>query len=91
MILINNNNNEILDYIGKGFYLDDNEKYDLKFMLEDIHCFNKIHQEVMLNAELVVDGGNKINLYKGNKMIVANLTIREARTVVMAIMGYVLD
>lgn len=91
MFLINNNNGEILDYRGKGFYLGYDEKYDLKFMLNNIYYFNATHQEVMLNAELVVDGGNKVNLYKGDKKILSCVTIREARMAVAAIVGYVLD
>lgn len=91
MFLINNNNGEILDYTGKGFYLDSYEEYDLKFMLDNIHYFNGIQMEVMLNAELVVDGGNKVNLYKGDKKILSCVTIREARMAVAAIIGYVLD
>ena len=91
MFLIDNNNGEILDYKEKGFYLDDNEKYDLSFMLSNIHYFNGIQMEVMLNAELVVDDGNKVNLYKGDKKILSCVTIKEARIAVAAIVGYVLD
>lgn len=91
MFLIDNNNGCIIDYIGKGFYLDKHERYDLDFMLSNIHYFNGVQMEVMLNAELVVDGGNKINLYKGDKKILSCVTIREARKAVAAIVGYVLD
>ena len=91
MKLIDDNNGAILNYIGKGFYLDDNEKYDLEFMLDNISYFNGLNQEVILNAELVVDDGNKVNLYKGDKKILSCVTIKEARMAVVAIVGYVLD
>ena len=85
MILIDNNG-KVLDYTGKGFYLDDDEKYDLSFMLSNIRYFNGV-----LNVELVVDGGNKVNLYKRGKRILSCVTIKEARMAVAAIVGYVLD
>lgn len=91
MKLIDENNGNVLDYIGKGFSLDKHERYDLDFMLSDIHFFNGIQLEVLLNAELVIDGGNKINLYKSDKKILSCVSISEARKAVAAIINYVLD
>lgn len=91
MKLIDENNGAVLDYIGKGFSIDKHEKYDLDFMLSNIHYFNGVQLEVLLNAELVVDGGNKINLYRGDKKILSCVSISEARKAVAAIVGYVLD
>lgn len=91
MFLINKMNGNIEDYIGKGFYLDKHERYDLNFMLSNISYFNGVQMEILLNAELVVDGGNKINLYKDDKKILSCVTINEARKAVAAIVGYVLD
>lgn len=91
MKLIDENNGAVLDYIGKRFSLDKHERYDLDFMLSNIHYFNGVQLEVLLNAELVIDCGNKINLYRGDKKILSCVSISEARKAVASIINYVLD
>lgn len=91
MFLIDKNNGEVEKYIDKSFSLDEDEKYDLTFMLGNIKYFNGIQMEILLNAELVVDGGNKVNLYKHDNKILSCVSIKEARCAVASIVKYVLD
>jgi hypothetical protein len=66
----------------QGFYgLTEKEKLQIKTVESNINYYNSGNRESnQLYAELVVDGGNKINIYRNGKMIGFTLEIGHAVT-----------
>ena len=72
-----------------GFYLTQHELTVLNLIEDYIGFFNLDKQkEDMLDIDLFELDGNKVDLYKGNKVIVASMTIDEAFWAVSAVCGY---
>lgn len=65
-----------------GFYgLTEKDKVQIKIVESNINYYNSGNTENnQLSAELVVDGGNKINIYRNGKMIGFALEIGHAVT-----------
>lgn len=65
-----------------GFYgLTETDKVRIRLVESNINYYNNGNTENnQLSAELVVDGGNKINIYRNGKMIGFALEISQAVT-----------
>lgn len=65
-----------------GFYgLTETDKKQIKTVESNINYYNNSNTEDnQLSAELVVDGGNKINIYRNKRLIGATLEISQAVT-----------
>lgn len=62
-----------------GFYgLSDRDKNQLKSIASNINYYNENNPDNTLFAEMIVDGGNKLNIYRGKRLIVGSLEIDAA-------------
>lgn len=63
-----------------GFYgLTEKDKQQIKTVESNINYYNSGNTDKnQLFAELVVDGGNKINIYRNKKLIGATMEINQA-------------